>query len=55
LIKAFKPAAIPRIIENTSIVKAKLGNQAGMVGAAWLISRETVKPTIDIDYFSNDC
>lgn len=38
LIKAFNDAIMPRrVAENTAIVPAKLGNQAGIVGAAWLI------------------
>lgn len=35
----FNATALPRIRENTTIVPAKLGNHAGMIGAAWLIHR----------------
>ncbi|OLN33251.1 ROK family glucokinase [Desulfosporosinus metallidurans] len=45
LIQAFNNAILPRVAENTSIVPAKLGNQAGVTGAAWLIHR---KYTLDI-------
>lgn len=45
LIRAFNHAILPRVAENTSIVLAKLGNQAGLTGAAWLIHR---KYTLDI-------
>lgn len=40
LIKAFNSAVLPRAAENVSIVPAKLGNQAGMIGAAWLVHRQ---------------
>ncbi len=52
LVQAFHGAVLPRVAENTDIVAAKLGNQAGMVGAAWLIrhSREERTP---ISGFSN--
>lgn len=40
LLKAFKSAVLPRVGENTSIVAAKLGNRAGIIGAAWLIHRK---------------
>lgn len=42
LIQAFNHAILPRIAENTSIVPAKLGNQAGLTGAAWLVHRNKV-------------
>ncbi|TGE38016.1 ROK family glucokinase [Desulfosporosinus fructosivorans] len=45
LIQAFHDAVLPRVAENTSIVPAMLGNQAGLTGAAWLIHR---KYTLDI-------
>jgi glucokinase len=45
LIQAFNNAVLPRVAENTSIVPAKLGNLAGLTGAAWLIHR---KYTLDI-------
>jgi glucokinase len=38
--KAFKDAALPRILENTAIVPAKLGNMAGLIGAAYLIHQQ---------------
>lgn len=37
LIETFHQTAFPRVAENTKIVPAKLGNQAGMIGAAWLV------------------
>ncbi|AFM40074.1 ROK family protein, putative glucokinase [Desulfosporosinus acidiphilus SJ4] len=37
LTESFRNFALPRVRENTSIVQAKLGNQAGIVGAASLI------------------
>jgi glucokinase len=37
--EAFRSFAIPRLRQNTAIVQAKLGNQAGIVGAASLIHR----------------
>jgi len=40
MIEAFNKAVLPRVAENTSIVPAKLGNQAGVTGAAWLIHRK---------------
>jgi len=40
LIEAFNKAILPRVAENTSIVPAKLGNLAGVTGAAWLIHRK---------------
>ncbi|HBW35264.1 ROK family glucokinase [Desulfosporosinus sp. BICA1-9] len=40
LTKAFNKAILPRVAENTSIVPAKLGNLAGLTGAAWLIHRK---------------
>lgn len=40
LTEAFQKFTMPRIRENTAIVPAKLGNQAGIVGAAWLIYRK---------------
>lgn len=40
LIQAFNNEVLPRVAENTSIVPAKLGNQAGLTGAAWLIHRK---------------
>ncbi|MHB1405906.1 MAG: ROK family glucokinase [Desulfitobacteriaceae bacterium] len=43
LVKAFQSAVLPRVAENTSIVAAKLGNQAGMVGAAWLIYKKCTR------------
>lgn len=40
LLKAFYDSVLPRVAENTKIVAAKLGNQAGMVGSAWLIHQK---------------
>ncbi len=40
LIKAFNSAVLPRAAENVVIVPAKLGNRAGMTGAAWLVHRQ---------------
>jgi len=40
LIEAFNKAVLPRVAESTMIVPAKLGNQAGVTGAAWLIHRK---------------
>ena len=42
LIQAFNTAILPRVAENTSIIPAKLGNQAGLTGAAWLIHRKYI-------------
>ena len=40
LIQAFDKAILPRVAENTSVVPAKLGNLAGLTGAACLIHRK---------------
>jgi len=40
IIEAFNKAILPRVAESTIIVPAKLGNQAGVTGAAWLIHRK---------------
>ena len=45
LIQAFNDELIPRVAENTSIVPAKLGNLAGLTGAAWLVHRNNVITT----------
>jgi len=42
LTEAFRSFALPRVRENTAIVQAKLGNQAGIVGAASLIHRNII-------------
>lgn len=40
--EAFRSFSLPRVRENTAIVQAKLGNQAGIVGAASLIHRNII-------------
>jgi glucokinase len=47
LLKAFHGAILPNVAKNTHIVAAKLGNQAGMVGSAWLIRHLSI-PGMDI-------
>ncbi len=39
--EAFNTAALPRIAQKTSIAPAKLGNQAGLIGAAWLVQHSS--------------
>ncbi|MBO8170909.1 MAG: ROK family glucokinase [Bacillaceae bacterium] len=38
--KAFRRTALPQLVETTAIVPARLGNRAGMIGAAYLVHRK---------------
>ncbi|MBO8171502.1 MAG: ROK family glucokinase [Bacillaceae bacterium] len=46
LITTFKASALPRLTEKTSVVRAQLGNRAGMIGAAWLIHRKHTESSL---------
>ncbi|WP_338449785.1 ROK family glucokinase [Niallia oryzisoli] len=40
---AFTPFAFPRVAQGVEIVPATLGNQAGVIGAAWLVKQKLSK------------
>jgi glucokinase len=44
LVESYHNSVLPRIAESTSIVAAKLGNRAGIAGAAWLIRHSSQIP-----------